>query len=334
VDLLDGILIDALRHPDILAIDLGLPPHMAVIDLIALALCIGFALASRRTPEPPRSLQISRAVAGVVAGLLVGVTAAGVRLPVVADGFQSGGMWALTLAWVALLPTVVEPAQGTGFARRLIPTLAVLEGLHAYPVAGTQVQWSAFLMIPVGAIAFDNGRRDLAVLVGGSTADRLAYAVPAVAVCLVVVAAIVRPFGHARDRYEAGRALNVAGAGRLRLLPAEAEQFERIVELLRANCDSFLTEPGENSFYVWSGLDPPTGFNAPDWMLLFDEPTQQAVVTAASRFDRLCLVKEGFLTFLLPQGRPIPQRSLVRFVETSFEPLETVGPYQVSRRPG
>jgi hypothetical protein len=331
-DLVDGILLDALRHPDIIAIDLGLPPAALVVDLIAIAICVGFARASRPGTVPDHSLQIARAVAGVVAGLLIGLTGAGVRLPVVAAGFQSGGMWALTLAWVALLPTAVAPPPQTAFARRLVPALAVLEGLHAYPVAGTQVQWSAFLMLPVGAIAFDNGRRDLAVLLGGRRADGFALAAPAVALCLIVVAAIVLPYDRAHDRYDTGRSLQIAGSERLHLPAGDAAQYEQVVALLRANCDSFLTYPGENSFYVWSGLDPPTGFNAPNWMQLFDEPTQQAVVSAASKFDRLCLVRQPYLASLLPQGRPIPQRPLYRFVQTGFEPDETIGFYDLLHR--
>jgi hypothetical protein len=333
-DLVDGVLLDALRHPDIIAINLGLPPHMVVIDLVLVACCAGFAFVARGGEEPSRRLQTTRAVTGIVAGLLIGLTGAGVRLPLVAAGFQSGGMWALALAWVALLPTVGEQRSATRFARLLLPALAVLEGLHAYPVAGTQVQWSSFLMLPVGAIAFDNGRRDLGILFEGRASERLAFAAPAIAVCLIVVAALIVPFDHARDRYDAGRSLEIAGSERLHLPAADASQYEQVVALLQANCDSFLTLPGENSFYVWSGIDPPTGYNAPNWMLLFDESTQQAVVDAADRSDRLCLVRQPILASLLPQGRPIPQRPLYRFVQTGFEPVETIGFYDLLRRAG
>jgi hypothetical protein len=188
------------------------------------------------------------------------------------------------------------------------------------------------LLLPVGAIAFDNGRRDLAVLFANRTAPRFAFLAPVIAVCLLAVAALILPYGRARDRYDAGRPLQIAGSERLHLPAADADQYERVVSLLRDRCDSFLTYPGENSFYVWSGIDPPTGFNAPDWMLLLDAPTQQAVVDASQRFERLCLVRQPVLAQLLPQGRPIPDRALFRFVGTEFDPLGTAGFYEVLRR--
>jgi hypothetical protein len=332
VDLAHGVVLDPLRTPDVIAIELELEAHSVVVNLLALALCAGFAIAARRPGRPSRRLEVARALAGVAAGLAIGLTAADVHVPLVGGGFEGGGMWALSLAWVALLPTRVEPRPGMGVARRLLPALAVLESLHAYPVAGSQVQWSAFLMIAVGAIAFDNGRRDLVELAGEGSwrATRgVAAAVPAVALALIAVAAIVVPLGDARDRYDAGRALALDGAERLHLPDTQADQLEQVVAELRADCDSFLSQPGMNSFYLWTGIDPPTYLNTGDWMLLFDEPTQRAVVSGATTYERLCLLRQQILAALWVQGRPIPERSLTRFLASGFEPLGTVGWYEI-----
>ena len=334
-DLAHGIVLDPLRQPDVFTIQLELEAHSVIVNLVALALCAGFAIAARRPGGASRGLELARAVAGVTAGLLIGLTAADVGVPLVGSGFEGAGIWALGLAWVALLPTRVEPRPGSGFARRLLPALAVLQSLHAYPVAGSQAQWAAFLLIAVGAIAFDNGLRDLVDLAGERRRPAVraaSAAVPALALGLIAIAAIVFPLGDARDRFDAGRPLALEGSERIRLPAGDADQYEGIVAELRASCDSFVTEPGINSFYLWTGIDPPTYLNATDWMLLFDEQTQDAVVSAARRSPGLCLLRNQILAGLWAQGRPVPERSLTRYLASGFEPLASFNWYEILTR--
>jgi hypothetical protein len=44
-------------------------------------------------------------------------------------------------AWVALIQPPGKPDEETQFARLLLPPLAVLQALHVFPVAGSQLSW-------------------------------------------------------------------------------------------------------------------------------------------------------------------------------------------------
>ena len=72
----------------------------------------------------------------------------------------------LPFVWVALAATTTDGRGGRfAFARLLLPCLAALQGLHAYPVAGSQTLLSVVLVVPVGALAVANGVRGISRLV-------------------------------------------------------------------------------------------------------------------------------------------------------------------------
>ena len=56
---------------------------------------------------------------------------------------------ALPLVWTA----VATATPGRAIGRHLLVLMAVLQSLHAYPIAGSQMSWATFLLLPVGATA-------------------------------------------------------------------------------------------------------------------------------------------------------------------------------------
>lgn len=60
---------------------------------------------------------------------------------------------------------------------------------------------------------------------------------------------------------------------------------------IRARCDVLTSLPGLASFNLWSGVPPPTGWNATAWMLLIDEERQAQSVDALRRSPRPCAVQ-------------------------------------------
>jgi hypothetical protein len=95
-----------------------------------------------------------------------------------------------------------------------------------------------------------------------------------------------------------------------------------VVTAIKARCPVFLTLPGMNSFYLWAHRDPPTGMNTTSWMYLLDGRQQQDVVDSVRSVPRLCLLRHDPELNIWRQGRPLPERPLVRFTSTGFHPIE------------
>jgi hypothetical protein len=158
-DILDGVLLAPLRHPAIYSYFLRLDPHLIYFDLVSLAAVLIYALRGKlfRTDSPYMSP--AQAIAGgfvVVVGLAQALFVclwivsahgipAGFRVDSVPFPFGGNPFSMLAFAWLAMLPTRKDDHKYQ-FAKALIVSLAVAQSLHAYPVAGSQVGWSTFLL--------------------------------------------------------------------------------------------------------------------------------------------------------------------------------------------
>jgi hypothetical protein len=247
-------------------------------------------------------------------------------------GFQLG---MLAFAWVALIPVPGESDEKTAFARLLLPPLAVLQALHAFPVAGSQVGFSAFLLIPVGALCVGNGVRGLASSLSGQSERRALFAVGAVAAAITMVVLVNiqlrRNLDQARAAYDGAVSLGLPGAAEVRVSPEEAARYRSIVAAIDTNCQSFVMLPGMNSFYIWTKQEPPTGYNATAWPTLFDEAHQHRVIDETRAIDGLCLLENIPLAEGWSEGK-IPAGPLVQYLHRGFEPIAVIDEYRLLKR--
>jgi hypothetical protein len=132
--------------------------------------------------------------------------------------------------------------------------------------------------------------------------------------------------------YQAAKPLPFAGATMLRQPPATVSALTQVVGTLRTRCDNFISVPGLDSFYLWSGKTPPTGLNPTSWMYLLNTSEQQRVANAVERIPRLCLIRnEYWLTFwfTVAGGKRPSNRPLWAFTQSYFRPIMTAGGYEV-----
>ncbi len=183
-------------------------------------------------------------------------------------------------AWVALIQPPGKPDEATQFARLLLPPLAVLQALHAFPVAGSQVLWSALLLIPVGALCIANGLRWIAFSRGDRSARRTPAAIGTIAATVamvVLVSSLKQLLDQVRAAYDGSVPLGLPGAETSASALKQAANYRAIVAAIDENCESFVMLPGMNSFYIWTRQDPPAGYEAPELPALVDDARQQQV---------------------------------------------------------
>jgi hypothetical protein len=247
---------------------------------------------------------------------------------------------AMVLAWIAAIPSTRDDGSLQGrFARVLIPSLAVLQALMAYPVAGTQVMFGSLLFLVCGAICFADGWSDLEAWGAargardGSLAPRTIMGALATALAIVfTLQYVARPLEISGNAYAANQRLPIAGATLMRLPAGQVGVFKQITTLLQAHCRSVITLPGMFSFNLWSKLPAPSGLmDEPFWDQLSRSQERSALASSMST-PGLCAVRNDQLAANWNAGKPPPQVPLVTFIERDFTPIAQYEGYVVSVR--
>ena len=335
--LFEGVITQPLRQADAFSIPFPYSDRLLFLDALALATVVGYALLSRRRPASEAWFRNVVPIFSILVGAQIALSAVGKTLPfdsVVSPGYEFG---LLAFAWVVLLPAAGDGDRRSAFAQTLLAPLAVLEALHAYPVAGSQVAWSTFLLIPVGLVCVGNGARGLVAAAGPEwrgTVVATGAVVAAIFVLFIADETVRKPLHDNRAAYDAATPLELPGAERVRVgTPEEAVVYRHVTAAIDRYCNAFLTLPGMNSFYFWTGQEPPTGNNATAWTTLFDDSRQRDVIEETRGIEGLCLLESEPLALGWTAGAP-PEGPLVSYLHRGFRPIATVGSYRLLRRDG
>lgn len=238
------------------------------------------------------------------------------------------------LLWLAALPPSGEPFQNP-FLRLLIPALAALQFLHAYPMPGSQLGWGSFLLVLVAAICVSDGIGEI-TMAAGAWRPTFAWWRPLATACVVAFGLWLglKPLRtEARKTsaaYDSGVSLALPGAARMQVSEPLYLQMHSLVQALRTHCDTFLTLPGMNSLNIFAQQEPPTEMSGP-WPFFFTADQQRQIVREVAPQPRLCIVrKPDLLAFWAGfSGSTVPKRPLVNFIERRFTLLHDFSGYQL-----
>jgi hypothetical protein len=284
--LLEGVLLGPLRHPGVY--------HFAPVWLPGAAWAGGVSLLL--------AVLVWRGAGPRLPWLLLGLRLAVILLyslacleclPFSAHKFTMS--FAVPLAWIFALR--LAPTEGAGPApggATWLGLLLVLQYLHAFPVAGSQVAWGTFLIVPLLALGLHDtqrfiaarGRADMSAILG----------LVALGLAVGVAGRLVAIGG---TRYAESRPLRLPGAENLRL----PENLSSTLRVLAANAaahgDLLFTLPGMNSFYGWTRVPAPTLANTTHWFSLLTPVQQEEIAAALTRSERpVLVVQRGLLDFL------------------------------------
>jgi hypothetical protein len=311
----DGLIVSSVKFPGIFVIPTGVEPLNVL--WAAMALAVAIALSTRYAAAAARpAFGIVRVWAGVLTWLLV------LREP------SSWFLLALPLVWLAAQPLGLVSGAPVGYPRLLLPMLAVVCSLQAYPVAGTHLALASSGLVSVGALILNDGIRQLRSAGAPTAVQDLARWV-APGVLLVNIAAFMVFAFETTQAFQTETPLELPGSHLLRLDRAEAVDLRLLVASIGRQCSSFITYPGLDSLYVWTDQEPPSDMRVGLWWLTLDSSHQETIVQQVKNRPRLCVVKNQSVNDFWAEGRPIPQLPLVRFIEQGFVDAGSFGDYQL-----
>ena len=274
----------------------------------------------------------------IVLGIAIWFALAGQPLGLAVEPARALAL-ALPFAWVAAIPPGGQDNSAPlSFGRILLPALAVLQTLHAFPVAGSQLGWSQFLFVLVAAVCISDGLHQIGdARVATRNRALVLRGVGSAAVLTFVVWVTVNPVDdfrkQASGQFEASVPVNLPGAERMRQPPDRVAQFTEVTAYLERHCSEFVTLPGLNSFHLFTQSDPPEILNGP-WPLWFTADEQHDLVERIRGNPTLCALRDkstlDFWSGLLNTAPP--PRPLLRFIRSEFRTAEAYGPYELMLR--
>ncbi|HEY1854974.1 MAG TPA: hypothetical protein VGG40_10335 [Solirubrobacterales bacterium] len=333
--LVQGVIAQPLRQSDAFDIPMQLSRRLYAFDFVAVAAALAYWYgATRHRGAPSQPWLGFWSLFSIAAGIVIALSVNGQVLPFNDSSLTGYQLSMVPFAWVALVVTVPGAAPRPSFARLLLPLLAALQALHGFPVAGSQTYLSVVLLTPVGALCVANGVRGLGRLTAVGT-DRVALAGLGLVVAVVIAWFVGNIYLReqlktVRGAYDAGYSLGLPGANDIRLgSEEEVTLYRDVSEAIRQDCPATLMEPGMDSFYLWSGQEPPS-LTATGWETLFDQAHQDQVIEETSSIKGLCLLRNKALL----AGWGETEGPLVTYLEEGFEPLGKWGEYELLQRPG
>jgi hypothetical protein len=290
---------------------------------------LGFrGIVMRLQQDRSRAAIVTSAAARVAVGVFIWHS---LSLPVPPLGHAGTSFgYQLGLVWVALVPRLAAPENGESrFLRVVVCHIAVLQVLHAYPVAGSQVAFGTFLLVFVGGMCIADGVAEARSLVGSTESRRAstrAGLVTPLVILFLGVPALLTLDGarqqalRARTDYSKSVPLDLAGAGRLRVDDRQRKAYQAVVgELQVRHCKTFVTVPGLNSLYFFARKSPPTFLNSSTPLHLFGDALEQRMVVAVDGIRDLCVVRNRVLAhFWASHSRNDHVGPLERYIADKF----------------
>ncbi|HUE66726.1 MAG TPA: hypothetical protein VMP38_00995 [Candidatus Acidoferrum sp.] len=286
-----------------------------------LSFAVAVAVWSRRAPS-----WVPRSAAGygrVGAGLLIWLSAVLCPSPVWLLGVPLA--WLMTQA-----PAGGDADQVNRFSRVLLPALAVMEAMQAYPVGGSEVNMAVVAMVPVGAVLLNDGVRELGISARpDATRTRMARLVAPMVfqMNLIVLLFFVLVGWFEMTTYTS---LDLPGARSVRLPAGEVTSLHQLIAAMnRYQCSSLITFPGMNSFFVWTDEAASPEMRFTQWWVTIGQTQQESLVRRFEATGGVCVVKNQRVLDFWAAGRPPPGGPIIDFINSGFVPAGDFGDYQL-----
>jgi hypothetical protein len=249
--------------------------------------------------------------------------------------------YGLPFAWLCAFPNGYRRDWGSvDRSRMLLLSLAGLNALVAYPVAGTQQCLATSFLNIVAAVCLADSLRWLARLLPEKLLTPHLKTGWALLAGLAVLAVPAHVGWRLHKLYAGFRvAFNLTQTTWRRADEEHVALYRWLSLNLAKLSDTFVTEPGINSLYLWAEKDPPTTYNTTHWMTMFSPARQAEIVQAINTHPHACAVRKNQLTkdWLDRSGRRMTTQEfeslpLVRAIENDFTTAGIFAGYELRVR--
>ncbi len=232
----------------------------------------------------------------------------------------------LPFCWLVLYGRADNASVSNTFPRTLLCTVTVLQTLYAYPIAGSQM--SFIQVLPIIAVMTCSGdllqwqQKRLSIIPPMLIRAASLVLLLCVAASYLVIARSERKF------YDSLPSLQLRGAGRIHLYPAQARDYRWLAQNLNDHCDIFMGFPELPSLHIWTGRDPLAGLDVDDWMLTASNEQQIAASAVLSQHPDACAIYNpdlvGFWNRTHQNWDSLP---LVRYLHENFKVVGASGQF-------
>jgi hypothetical protein len=206
--------------------------------------------------------------------------------------FAGFGSWLPAIALLPMLAWISDAPPKVQLALRFLVPLAILQILHAYPVAGSQRWWGLVAMCVPCAVAVGAAIEPQAMWRRAGPAAR---AIAVASLCAVILLGRGLSPATVWHDYTENKPLGLPGARWVRVTPVVRSNLRGLTEVLRNRCDTFYSAPGIASLYIFTGLPTPTGLLA-GWpgVLTVAEQKElaQQLADLEAKGKRVCIVRD------------------------------------------
>jgi hypothetical protein len=320
----DGLLLTPMKMSGVALLPLPVPSGALVNAAISLLL----ALAAKwwlQKEAGQRWLIGLKGVFGILGGLWL------------AGSASAELVWLLPWVWLV----VIEPApEGEEVGRRCLWRTflcvgAVWQALQAYPIAGTQMTTATLLLVVACVVCLADAVESLDAR-DWLTRRFLSFTPGRVALvqaftALFLLAVFINGWcklPEVRRQYDSLIPLGLPGSRLVRMDAETVGMYRALSEYLDTHCDTFVTYPGINSLYLWTGQLPPTHINSTGWGQL-SHAQQNTILGSLKKSSRpLLVVVEAAVR---SWGNPGPEaiRPLISFVREHCRPVARLGRFVV-----
>ncbi len=284
----EGVIIAPLKHPGVYSFPMRWRPGVLIVGALSLALVVA---AARRPDDRRLALIIAWSRVATLAFFQLTL------LPQLATSQAAVGLsYGLPLAGLFAWP--LQRPQGASIgpalARSWLAVLLVLQSLHAYPIAGSQLNWGTFLWVPLMVLGF---KESLTFLMpdSGATVSRWVRRCSHVTFLAIAGYIAFTLVQIARTDRHDHHPLGLTGAESIGLPASVSSALQIIAENARVHGDVLCTLPGLYSLNLWTGLDTPTLDNATHWFSLLSPERQQAIIDRLTNSPKSILVVQQYL---------------------------------------
>jgi hypothetical protein len=212
------------------------------------------------------------------------------------------------------------------FSRCILCFTAILNGLQAYPVHGSQAYLSTFLLLPAAGVLLGDAWREGADLLKSFGTQLVVpswsrHVGTAAVVCLVVWFYSNRlDYRPLQSAHSTLQPLNAPGPTRIRLPARFVGGLQCVANNVPAYCDDFVSWPGMPSLHFWTPV-PPTALYTGPWILIAD--MERAILQRFHEPGRHCVV------YFAPSAKSwVGERDpwdtpFMKYIKDTFHPLLT-----------